>query len=117
MACGPAEGPSPPDEVLRWQGLFVSRSVRLQVRCPRRHPSILRRAPMNRQLLSILVSSVLPLAATPAQNLVRDLTPASASTVGGNPSTAVICNGVAYFTASDQYGRELWRTDGTDLGT
>jgi hypothetical protein len=42
---------------------------------------------MNRQLFSILVSSVLPLAAMPAQNLVRDLTPATASTVGGNPGT------------------------------
>jgi ELWxxDGT repeat protein len=72
---------------------------------------------MNRQLLSTFVVTLLPLAASPAQNLVRDLTPATASTVGGNPGTAVICNGIAYFAAADLYGRELWCTDGTDLGT
>lgn len=48
---------------------------------------------MHRQLLVAVCSWLLPLAAAlPAQTLVRDLTPAGASTVGGNPGTAVICN-------------------------
>ena len=70
---------------------------------------------MRRSFLTTFFSiGVLPLAAAlPAQNLVRDLTPATASTVGGNPGLAVIAGGIAYFATADQYGRELWRTDGT----
>jgi hypothetical protein len=62
---------------------------------------------MNRQLLSTFVFTLLPLAASPAQNLVRDLTPATASTVGGNPGTAVICNG----------NRAVWLKPSRDSGS
>jgi ELWxxDGT repeat protein len=43
--------------------------------------------------------------------------PAAASSAGSNPGRAVVQGNVAWFAASDAYGRELWRTDGTQNGT
>ena len=50
----------------------------------------------------VLPFALLSLAALPAQNLVRDLTPAAASSVSGSPGLGVVCNGLSFFTATDQ---------------
>lgn len=61
---------------------------------------------------------LLAAAAAPAaaQTLVADL---NTTTIGrsGNPGPLTVAGGLGFFVATDQYGDELWRTDGTALGT
>lgn len=46
--------------------------------------------------------------------LVRDINPGPDDSAPGRP---IVVGGIAYFTAKDSLGRELWRTDGTRSGT
>ncbi len=52
----------------------------------------------------------------PAQTLVRDIAPPSFQR-SSSPSAAVDLNGVAIFVATTAHGSELWRSDGTLVGT
>lgn len=64
-----------------------------------------------------LMLGVLSLADTAlAQSLVRDLSP---NVLGrsSNPQPLVVAGGIGFFVATDQYGDELWRTDGSAGGT
>ena len=72
--------------------------------------------PISRRLPLHLLGAALA-GALGAQSLVKDIVPPLGVEVHGDPSRAVIMSGVAYFTASDSFGRELWRSDGTTLGT
>ena len=45
-------------------------------------------------------------AALPAQSIVRDLTPAAASSAGSNPGPAVVQGNVAWFAITDAYDRD-----------
>ena len=68
-------------------------------------------------LVSGVLLAAVATATAKAQTLVRDLTPASGSSTGSAPGVAVVAGGVAWFAATDAFGRELWRTDCTPLGT
>lgn len=74
---------------------------------------------MTRALVPIALLLVCPLASLagngPAR-MLRDINQTPAY-VGGDPSVPVARDGLAYFTASDGFGRGLWRTDGTREGT
>lgn len=64
-----------------------------------------------------LTLSFEPIMPQPAQQVVNLNTSAS-PTVSSDPDDFVVLNGVAYFAADDGvHGRELWRTDGTAIGT
>lgn len=63
--------------------------------------------------LAVLTAAHAPAA---AQTLVRDFTPSGIGR-SGNPSAAVVAGPLAFFTATDALGLELWRTDGSAAGT
>src|SRR5690606_18731760 len=68
-------------------------------------------------LPSRVLAAALLTAALSAQNLVRDIGPPDGSNVGSSPAAFVQVGNLAFFTADDGYGVELWRTDGTAAGT
>src|SRR5262245_25778762 len=53
----------------------------------------------------------------PAQTPIRDFTPSTGSVFGSHPGPMTALNGIGYFGATDEFGVELWRTDGTTAGT
>ena len=63
-------------------------------------------------LVVLLVAASALVAQTPV--LLKDI---YASTSSGRPGVPVVLNGIAYFTAEDATGKELWRSDGTTAGT
>lgn len=70
-------------------------------------------SPLRAPLL-LLSLAVAPLA-LPAQSLLKDIRPGSASS---NPTKLVVMNGAVYFIAETAAaGIELWRSDGTTAGT
>ncbi|MDW8224208.1 MAG: hypothetical protein RMJ82_14790 [Gemmatales bacterium] len=55
---------------------------------------------------------------TPSVFLVRNIQPDGGTTLGSVPRQFIVANDTLYFTAyTDQFGEELWRTDGTGEGT
>src|SRR3954468_1439997 len=65
-------------------------------------------------VLLFLFSDLCRAALTPY--LLKDI---NTNTLGSSTSTAPwpVLNGVAYFSAMDEHGSELWRSDGTPDGT
>ncbi|MCA8974850.1 MAG: hypothetical protein KDC98_09010, partial [Planctomycetes bacterium] len=69
-------------------------------------------------LLATTSFFLLSLTSLRAQTLLQDV---QLAPVGGNPDSSitefVVIGNQAYFAATNQYGRELWVTDGTPSGT
>ncbi len=78
---------------------------------PRVHLDLYRRARLAAATSALLLCGI-----TSAQSQVADFTP---QTIGrsGNPTATVTAGGLAFFVALDQFGQELWRTDGSTQGT
>src|SRR5262249_28669353 len=72
---------------------------------------------MTTTFLSAALAGAFLLCASPAQTLLRDLTPPPGSPASGSPGPAVQFGSLAVFAATDEYGREPWITDGTPQGT
>ena len=70
-----------------------------------------------RRAIGCVAAMLLLLGASTAQGVVRDIAPPKTIQPSGSPSDFVTLNGIAYFVASDEFGRELWRSDGTAQGT
>jgi ELWxxDGT repeat protein len=64
-------------------------------------------------LLTFLVNSN----AFSQASLIKDLFPGDTLTTNGDPDNLLKINGIIYFTANNEYGNELWKTDGTEAGT
>ncbi|MCC6672663.1 MAG: hypothetical protein IT458_16480 [Planctomycetes bacterium] len=71
----------------------------------------------SRNLLPAVLAAVCAVASVSAQTLVRDFSPPVVTQPSSNPGLAVILGGIAYFTANDVLGTELWRSDGSLGGT
>lgn len=54
---------------------------------------------------------------TRCQGVVRDIAAPSANQRNGSPRDFVTLRGVSYFVATDAFGAELWRSDGTSAGS
>src|SRR5687768_2541634 len=76
-----------------------------------RHP-FMKHSPIRVVILAAMLPALLP-----AQSPIRDLTPAPSSAVGSFPGPVAALAGIGYFGATDEFGVELWRTDGTAAGT
>ena len=67
-------------------------------------------------LLALALGLSIPSAPT-AQFLLRDIGPPTGNAPGSAPRKIVDLNGVAIFVANSAFGIELWRSDGTTIGT
>ncbi|NJL19317.1 MAG: hypothetical protein HC901_03315 [Bdellovibrionaceae bacterium] len=74
---------------------------------------------MNKKSFAILATLFLPLVtlcASPYPEILKDINALSAAG-SSSPSNMVRIGSTVYFTASVDYGQELWKTDGTAAGT